>query len=280
MIFAVSNLAWKPEERLGAYRLMAEAGVTGLEIAPSLFFAGTEDPFRPDATRAALALKEIGSHGLSLVSMQSLLFGASGADLLGDANGRTTFMVAMRRAIDLCGRFGIPNLVFGSPGQRRIPEGMPTTQAWSEAAEMFRSLGEHAGAAGTKIAIEPNSAVYGTNFLTTLEEAQSFVNEVDHPAVAVNLDLGTMWLNGSSSFDVARAAASTVPLAHVHVSEAHLAPAPDTTTDLVPLLLSLFRAGYHRAVSIEMRRAEGGLDTLRGCIARLQSAVAMAEARA
>ena len=38
MKLAISNIAWMPDERGAVYNLMAEAGVTGLEIVPGLFF--------------------------------------------------------------------------------------------------------------------------------------------------------------------------------------------------------------------------------------------------
>ena len=277
MKLAVSNIAWTPEERLDAYDLMAGAGITGLEIAPGLFFAGAADPFVPDAATAEAALAEIAARGLSLVSMQALLFGVAGAALLGDAEERAAFERGMARAIDLAGRFGIPNLVFGSPGQRRIPEDMEPDDAREQAAETFRRLGDRAAAAGTAIAMESNPPAYGANFLTTLEEAESFVAQVDHPAVTLILDLGAMHMNGAFDALAGRIPALVERLTHVHVSEPHLAPAPDDATDLAPVLTALRRAGYGRAVSIEMKRPEGGLDILRG---RVDALVRAARAEA
>ena len=45
----MSNIAWLVEERLEAYAILAEAGITGLEIAPGIFFHADDDPFVPDA---------------------------------------------------------------------------------------------------------------------------------------------------------------------------------------------------------------------------------------
>lgn len=269
MILAASNIAWAPDERLAAYDIMAAAGLTGLEIAPGLFFNGAEDPFVPDAATAEVALAEIAERGLSLVSMQSLLFGVQGADLLGGAEARAALERGMIRAIDLAARFGIPNLVFGSPGQRRIPEGMDRDDAWTEAAEIFRRLGDMAGAAGTAISVESNPAAYGTNFLTTLEEAQAFVAQVDHPAITLILDLGAMHMNGAFDSVAGRAAALAPRLSHVHVSEPQLAPAPDDATDLAPVIAALAEGGYDRAVSIEMKRADTGVEALEGRVAAL-----------
>ncbi|MEM6586741.1 MAG: hypothetical protein AAF692_13395 [Pseudomonadota bacterium] len=66
---AMSNIAWSPDERLDAYRLMAQAGMTGLEIAPGLFFHEAEDPFAPDlasaSRKARSALARSGAKGSS-----------------------------------------------------------------------------------------------------------------------------------------------------------------------------------------------------------------------
>lgn len=272
MILSVSNIAWAPEERLEAYDILAEAGIAGLEIAPGLFFQDAADPFAPDVSTAAAALEEISARGLSLVSMQSLLFGLQGAQLLGDPDARTAFEIGITRAIDLAERFGIPNLVFGSPEQRRIPEGMVRAEGWAQAADFFRKLGDHAAAAGTSLAMEANPAAYGTNFLITLEEAEEFVAQVDHPAVKLVIDLGTMHINGTFDSIVQRIPVLVSRLSHVHVSEPHLAPAPNDTTNLKPVFASLQRAGYGRAVSLEMRRPKDGLAGLHSRVTAMATA--------
>lgn len=197
MILSVSNIAWAPRDRLAAYDVIARAGIVGLEIAPGLFFASAEDPFVPDATCADAAMREIASLGLSLVSMQSLLFGVEGAALFGDSVASAMFERGMTRAINLAGQFGIPNLVFGSPAQRRIPDDMSEEDAWGRAAETFCRLGDLAAAEGTRIAIEANPASYGTNFLTTLDEAEAFVAYVGHSAVTLILDLELARIGGT-----------------------------------------------------------------------------------
>ncbi|MAM75981.1 sugar phosphate isomerase/epimerase [uncultured Tistrella sp.] len=272
MRMSMSNIAWLPDERHAAYEAMAEAGMTGLEIAPGLFFHAAEDPFCPPEHIAAEALSEMSGAGLSLVSMQSLLFGVTGAAVFEGEEARTRLHAGMLRAIGLAERFGIPNLVFGSPGQRRIPEGMTAAEAQDIAVALFRDLGDHAQAAGTRIAMEANPAAYGTNFLTTLEQNIDFVAAVGHPAIVLILDLGTMHMNDSFGTVPDRVAELGARLNHVHVSEPQLAPAPAPDTDLAPMFKALKTVGYDRAISIEMKRAPGGLDDVRGAIARLSAA--------
>ena len=278
MKLAMSNIAWSPAERLEAYAILADAGITGLEIAPGLFFHAAEDPFVPEAAVAEAALAEAAGAGLTLVSMQSLLFGVSGAELFGDADARAAFITGMTRAIRLAGRFGIPNLVFGSPAQRRVPAGMAMADALEEAAAAFRQLGDLAAAEDTRITIEANPAAYGTNFCNTLEEAEAFAALVDHPAIALILDLGAMHMNGVFASVPERLPALTPRLNHVHVSEPDLAPAPADAAALAPVLQGLRTAGYAKAVSIEMKRPPEGLVAVRDAVQRLVAAHQATEA--
>jgi sugar phosphate isomerase/epimerase len=277
MRLAMSNIAWAPEERLAAYAILAEAGITGLEIAPGLMFQAAADPFAPDAASARAAISEMADAGLTLVSMQSLLFGVTGAALFGPPEARAAFETGMTRAIALAERFAIPNLVFGSPLQRRVPDGMAMADALESAAALFRGLGEAALAAGTRITIEANPAAYGTNFLTTLDEAEAFVAAVDHPGIALILDLGAMHMNADFASVPARVPGIAARLNHVHVSEPDLAPAPADPAALAPVLRALRAAGYAKSVSIEMKRPTEGLAAVRACAARLAAAFAQAE---
>jgi sugar phosphate isomerase/epimerase len=269
---AISNIAWLPDERCEVYDAMVDAGVTGLEIAPSLFFHASEDPFLPSPDEARTAFAEIAARGLTLVSMQSLLFGVARAGLFDGAEARANLVHGMERAIALAGRFGIPNLVFGSPSQRRIPDGLPMNQALDQAVEVFRGLADAAQSVGTKIAIEANPAAYGTNFLNTLDEAMGFVGMVDHPAVVAILDLGAMHMNGDFETASARIPTLLPWLNHVHVSEPNLSLAPHNAEALSPVLDALRKVAYDKSVSIEMRRPSEGVEGVRSALNRLAMA--------
>lgn len=272
MILGMSNIAWSPEDRFVAYAMLAEAGAFGLEVAPGMLFSRSADPLRPEQQEERRALAEIAGAGLSLVSMQSLLFGVENAALFGSADARMRFRDGMERAIELAGRLSVPNLVFGSPLQRRVPDGVSSAQARTLAAETFHALGQRAAAVGTVIAIEANPETYGTNFLNTLEEASSFVADLGHPSVRLVLDLGEMLVNGTTSTAVSRIPGLVTTLNHVHVSEPHLAPAPADLGVVGPILNALYVSGYSGAVSIEMKRPQGGLDILRQSLGRLRAA--------
>lgn len=276
MNLAVSNIAWAPRDRDAAYALLQKSGIGGLEIAPGLFFDGAADAFAPTEAEAERALSAMRAAGLQLVSMQSLLFGVSGAALFEGEAPLARFNAGMGRAIALAGRFAIPNLVFGSPRQRNIPDGTAPDAAEGLAVAAFRTLGDAALEAGTKLGIEFNPTAYGTNFLNDGSQALAFVEKVDHPAVTLILDIGAMHMNGHFGGIEAFVERAARRVSHVHLSEPDLAPAPAVPEQAARVLASMMDAGYRGWYSIEMKApAEGGLAALEGAVAHLLSAVAL-----
>jgi sugar phosphate isomerase/epimerase len=270
MKIAVSNIAWAPAERAEAYATLRRHGATGLEIAPGLFLDGEPDRFEPSDAAVARLLDEVADAGLQLVSMQSLLFGVQDAALFGTPEQHGRLMNGLERAIALAGRLGIPNLVFGSPLQRIVPEGMSQEDAIAFAADSFRTLADQAVAQGAVIAIEPNPSAYGTNFLTDMESAHAFVLQADHPGVTLNFDIGALHMTGRFG-DIDTLIERMLPVvSHVHVSEPQLAPAPATRAHADAVLQALDAAGYDRWVSIEMRNpGDDALSELDRALGRL-----------
>ena len=279
MRLAISNIAWQPTESERIYPLIAEAGVSGLEIAPGLAFANAIDPFCPTRAELSHFRRQMDSHRLKLVSMQAILFGASNALLFGDSAARTAFRTGLERAIVLADKLEIPNIVMGSPRNRAIPAEMERAEAERIACDVFRKLGDMAQAAGTRLALEPNPEAYGTNFLTSTKETIAFAGLVDHPAVTLNFDLGAMRMNGEigRAKDLCRRGALLI--SHVHVSEPHLSPAPHRQSAFGIIARDLIRHGYSGWFSIEMHRiGEDNRDNIRArveaCSRQLRMAMA------
>lgn len=280
MKLAVSNIAWPVNKRNEAYTLLYEKGITGLEIAPALFLNESSDPFNPTDDEVNQAMRAAEKAGLHLVSMQSLLFGANNVALFEGEAKLEAFIQSMESAILLAGRLGIPNLVFGSPRQRNIPDGLSHNDAKDIALSVFRRLGDLAGSVGTKLGMEPNPSVYGTNFLTRMDDAFAFVEQVNHPNITLILDVGALHLN--NDFDeveiIAQNAAGKI--SHVHFSEPYLAPAPSNATDAVHVLETMSKIKYHGWLSIEMKKTDdGNLISLEKSLDTINNAVAISESR-
>ncbi|WDF72868.1 sugar phosphate isomerase/epimerase family protein [Novosphingobium sp. KACC 22771] len=274
MKLAISNIAWAPQDARSVYAMMQARGFNGLEIAPGLAFAGQEDAFVPSPEAEAAFRADLAEFGLSAVSMQSLLFGVVGAKLFGSADELAALERGLERAIALAGRLGIGNLVFGSPGNRVIPEGMPMADARAHAADLFRRLGDKAQAAGTVLALEPNPAAYGTNFMTHVASAADFTLMVDHPAITLNYDMGALYMNDEQDQAGALYRRAAGKVSHVHISEPQLAPAPADAASLQTIAADLIGQGYDKWFSIEMRApAADGLAIIDQCLAATADAL-------
>lgn len=256
MKLAISNIAWPPAARRDAYAAMKRAGVSGLEVAPGLLFAGTPDPFNPDAEAVRVATAEIDESGLELVSAQSLLYGVEGAQLFGRPDEQKAFHAAMVRAIDFASRLSIPNIVFGSPKNRLRPDGLSCDTAIDAALPAFRALGDYAARNGVTIALEPVPASFGANFLTDFTSVLEAVHRIGHPAVRLNFDIGALHTAGEFPRLAAWLDRSLDVISHVHVSEAGLLPAPADAETAGIILGALSATGYGGWISIEMRQPD------------------------
>jgi len=273
MRLAASNIAWKPEEHISVYELLSAHGVRGLEIAPSLAFAGEPDAFVPSVSAVSAFRRALENHDLSVVSMQSLHFGIEDARLFGSPGQRERFEAGLVRAADLAGRLGVPNLVMGAPVNRRIPDGMGRSDAERLARQVFLRVGERCERTGARLALEPNASSYGTNFLTSLQETVDFVRSVDHPAVRLNLDMGCLLMNGELEAALEQASDLVAVVNHVHISAPNLAPAPRDPAEVEELATALLGHGYGGWFSIEMRAT--GENNLGGIRAAARSCAGM-----
>ena len=254
MRLSVSNIAWAAEDTDAAYRLMQGFGVKGLEVAPGILFAGYNSPLSASQKECDQVRAHAQSFGLEFTSMQSLLFGAPGVALFETHTARRDLINTMQNVIALAGRLGVPNLVFGSPKNRIIPEGMTHKAARAIWLDKFRQFGDMAASSGVVIALEPNPPAYGANFMVTLEETLEVAQAVDHPAVKVNLDLGGLLLTNEIEKIEEFLAFGPAHYSHAHISVPHLAPVTAVEPAVPRFLAALARSGYENWVSIEMRQ--------------------------
>ena len=271
---AVSNIAWSYRNRLDAYAILRDHGFGGLEIAPGLLFAEEATPFAPSSAGVSARLAELEKAGLRLVSMQSLLFGVEGAEVFGPPASVDRLKAGLTQAILLAGRLGIPNLVFGSPRQRVVPPGWNLDDQIERMRAVFHPLGDLAAANGTVIAMEPNPAEYGTNFMTDIPSTLDMVKAIAHPAVTLNFDLGALHMTNALDKIDTYIAASAPHLSHVHISAPFLGPAPTSVEEAAVVFESLAGIGYAGAISIEMKAViDDELVAVASAATRLRNAV-------
>lgn len=272
--YAASNIAWPFEERLTAYRVLADFGITGLEIAPGMLFADAPDAFAPPDWLVKERLLEISEAGLSLVSMQSLLFGVRDVQLFGAPEQRRNYASALKRAVGLASLLSIPHLVLGSPKERAIPYEMESDEVLRIASDVLGEIADYAVARGCRIGLEPNPEIYGTNFATNTKTAGEITRQINHPGVILTLDIGSLLVNGELPNIVSIVNAYADLIGHVHVSEPQLAPAPDEPATAARVIAALSATDYDGWVSLEMRATgDTSVESLRMALGKLRAAM-------
>lgn len=263
MKLAISNLAWDGNQDEAVFGLMKKYGYTGLEIAPTKVFP--VEPYRDlrQAEKWAKNLQQ--SQQAAVISLQSIWYGRK-ENLFASAGEYDFLLDYTKQAINFAQAVGAKNLVFGCPKNRKLPAKGKKEECYAVAKEFFHVLGEYAAAKGVRVGMEANPAIYDTDFINTTQEALAFIKDVKAAGFGLNLDVGTMLVNGE---DVALLADDTARISHVHISEPYLAAIQERILHkkLAALLKSKNYKGY---VSIEMGKC-ADLSVIERCMAYVRS---------
>ena len=261
MKLSASNIAWGFEHDAEMFALLQSLGFHGLEIAPTRLFPNAPYDQLDEARAYAAALRE--QYGLAVSSMQSILFGVP-QNLFASPEDRAFLLSYLQKACGFAEALGCGNLVFGCPKNRNIETPEQPGQH-DIALAFFAELADCAAQHNTVISLEPNPVIYGTNFLNTTEEAFDFVREVNHHALKVNIDCGTILHNNE---DLALLAANAPLIHHIHISEPNLVPVERRAQHK-----ALFELPFSGYISLEMKRPDH-IETVKEALCYIQSLAA------
>ena len=262
---AVSNIAWEPSEDAAVVEVLLKEGVQGVEIAPTKW---REKPFDVSAADIALYRRQWEDRGLSIVSLQALLFGRPDLQLFASVESRALLGDYLRRVIDFAVAVGAHALVFGSP-KNRLRGALPMSDAVAIAADFLRDVGAYAAERGAVLCIEANPVEYGCDFVTTTAEAVTLCRAVNHPGIRVNVDLGGITMSGEDAPSAIEDARDVI--GHYHASEPNLAEiglaSPHSEAGR-----ALSEIGYAKWISIEMRASGDNVAAVTRAIAKVKAA--------
>lgn len=247
MKFAICNETyqnWTFEDQL---RTTAELGYDGLEIAP---FTLAESAFHIGPDRRRELRQKATQFGLELTGLHWLLVSPKGLYLTDpDEKVRTGTIEYLQELVRLCADLGGKTLVFGSPKQRNLKEGISFEQAWSWAKEGFRRGAETAGQRGVYLLMEPLPPP-DCNFIQNLGDARRMVDAVDHSHFQMMVDVKSMCAEGKPIDELIRGVGSR--LKYVHANDANLRGPGFGQTDFRPVFSGLKQIGYDGYVSVEV----------------------------
>lgn len=241
------GVTWAPWTFDDQCRCAAQLGYHGIELAPFTF---NRDARRITAADRAAIRQTAAAHGLEIVGLHWLLALTEGFHLTSpdravrDATARYT-----EALIDLCADVGGKLMIWGSPKQRNLADGVTFEQGLEFAAGVFRAVMPRAASRGVTILIEPLGRP-DTNFLVTAAEGRRLIEMVAHPNFALHLDVKAMCDEGRPIPDII--CESRAHVRHFHANDPNLRGPNTSGLDHRPFAAALREIGYDGWVSIEV----------------------------
>ena len=247
MRYAICNETFEEWDHLRVCRYVAELGYTGLEIAPFTLAERITDV--SEAKRRELK-QQAADSGVQILGLHWLLAKTTGLMVTSaDESIRratATYLVELARA---CADMGGDILVFGSPMQRRIPEGKTLAEATEYAVDTFRRAAPGLEGHGVKLLLEPLSPPEA-NFLNTAQEAIDLMARIDSPAFRLHLDVKAMSTEEHSAPELIRRHNGV--LHHFHANDPNKRGPGFGATDFVAIFGALAAVNYTGWVSVEV----------------------------
>ena len=216
MRIAISNIAWDPEEDDLVAELLSKYDIDAIDVALGKYRLNPTSASDNDIIKLRNYWAE---RGITINALQSLLFGTQGLNVFGTSIVKDKLLDYLSKICQIANKLGASCLVFGSP-KNRDRTGLSDSQAIDEAIKFFRRLGDIAQTYNVITCLEPNPECYGANFMTSSQDTLVIVKQVDHPAIRMQLDTGTIFLNKEPIELVLDAAQAYI--GHIHISEPNL----------------------------------------------------------
>jgi len=247
MKFSICNELFEGWEFERVCATTKEAGYTGIEIAPfTLAKLATE----VSSAQREKIRKTASAAGIEIVGLHWLLAQTEGFHINHpDKTIRDRTVNYLIELTNLCADLGGRIMVFGSPKQRNVCEGLTYSQAWEYAVETFRRVVPTLEKCKVTLCLEPLSPEE-TDFVNTASEAAKMVQEIGSPSFQLLLDVKAMSSEKTSVPELIRTYHGI--LKHFHANDANKRGPGFGSTDFRPILSALKEIGYTGWVSVEV----------------------------
>ena len=249
MKLGMCNELLKYQGLQGAFKHLARLGYDGVEIAPWTINPAVLEITGEDAKRVrALAH----GAGIEILGLHWVFGNTSEYHLTHpDTAVRRRTQDYLGHIVRLCRQLGGKVVIFGSPNQRKLLEGVEPHQAWEYAKEILGcpAFLDRLEQSGVTFCLEPLSENQ-TNFLTKTEEVIKFAQEVCHPLFGMILDGYTM---GWAGEDAPKAIRQSAPyLKHFHADDETGKGPGYGTLDFTSVAAALRDIDFKGYVSVEI----------------------------
>ena len=257
MKFAICNElygAWPFEK---AFAHASKAGYQGLEIAP---FTIHDDAFQIDSQMRSTVRQLAHDNELEIIGLHWLLANTDDYHVTHpDETVRRKTADYLCELARLCRDLGGHLMVFGSPNQRNLIEGVTYEQGFDYFVEGLKHICPILEECNVTVALEPLGPEEG-NFMLTAEAAMQIAQAVSSPWVKLNLDVKAMSTESKSIPQIIRDSSDW--LVHFHANDPNRQGPGMGSVDFVPIVKTLLEIEYGGWVSVEVFDYTPGVDVL------------------
>lgn len=247
MRFAVCNELFAGWSFDDACRTAQEIGYSGIEIAPFTLAPSVDKISQQDRESIRRTAERF---GLEIVGLHWLLANTEGLHINHpDESIRKRTVDYLARLVDLCSDLGGTVMVFGSPAQRKMVEGVDYAEAWCYALDAFRGLVPKLERRGVTLCLEPLSPEE-TDFINTADEAVAMIEHVSSENFRLILDVKAMSSERLAIPEIIAKHGSL--LRHFHANDANKRGPGFGDTDFGPIAAALKSVNYSGWVSVEV----------------------------
>ncbi len=248
MKFAICHELYENIDWATQCRLIAEAGYTGIEVAP--FTISTDLTSVPTSVFQRMK-EEAARNELEVIGLHWILAKTTGLYLTSpEANIRQKTANYLRLLANVCHQLGGSVMVLGSPQQRNLLPGVTHEQAAEFAAEVFLDVVHEFEDQRITLCLEPLTKKE-TDFINTCDEAMEIIKRVNHPTIMLHQDVKAM-LGAESESIPSLIHRHRNFCKHFHVNDSNLLGPGMGETDFHPILQALIESSYRGWVSVEV----------------------------
>lgn len=255
-----------------AFGLAAECGYEGIEIAP---FTVSNYVTDVSAAKRKEIRRQAKTAGVEIEGLHWLLARTKGFHLTSpDRKVQKKTSGYLGELARFCADLGGELLIFGSPQQRNLQDGVTREQGMQHAAAVVRETLPMLEKTGVRLAFEPLSP-RATNFLPTAADAVELIELVDSPRCRLILDCNAMATESTPIPALIRQYKKH--LIHFHANDPNRRGPGFGDLDFVPIFQALRDIDYAGWVSVEVFDFKPGPERLaRESIAYMKKCLAQA----
>ncbi|MFK5924698.1 MAG: sugar phosphate isomerase/epimerase family protein [Verrucomicrobiota bacterium] len=266
--FSICNETFRDWPFDKAFAFAAECGYKALEVAP---FTVANDVRDVTAAQRKKVKAQAEAAGLEIMGLHWLLSKTKGLHLTSaDRDERKRTAAYLGDLARFCADLGGDKLIFGSPKQRNLRDGVSKEKGLQYAAEVVDEALPDLEKAGVVLAFEPLSPRI-TNFMDTAAGAVELIEKVNDPRCRLILDCLAMSTEKTPITEIIKKNKDL--LVHFQVNDPNAQGPGFGDLDFVPILQALRDIDYKGWISLEVfnykpgpeRLAKESIEYLRQC---------------